>query len=520
MAALRSNRDTRAKLVVDNHYLENAEAGFGLLSKLISAPETKPEIAQELEKLEKLIYQDFMELTKRQNLPNGAEMFEKLKKAYEDLEDLAEFSALANKNIVAIGGGFSSGKSRFINSILGDDLLPIATTPTTAIPSYIGKGKEEAIYALNTFNTKAHIDREAIKAISHAFNEKYNVSFSHIIKILMMEKISFPYDNIVLLDTPGYSKSDSLIKGNNTDEKIARGHLAQADHLIWVVDAPKGTIPDMDIQFIKSLNYEGEIFIIVNKADQRPLDEIPSIMEVIKERLSTVNINICGILAYNSAAKENNELMGDSIKEFLDKTNEKIKYKKTKQTFREIFEIFIQYNQQQLLETKEMLKYLNELYLTQDEKIEDESADKLKRIIENNKNNLKKLSTVIGQFESLSTKVEEIVVGIMSQLKVKEENRRDGGIVGNATLRDEKLLANLMERTILQGRVTKVNAFGVFIDCGLGDSIMLPIESVKAKYTEKPQGVFNKDRVCNVEVIEIQRKNKKAIVVVNPILDN
>ena len=49
------------------------------------------------------------------------------------------YTILYKKSSVAVGGGCSSGKSSFINSLINDKKvkLPEGINPTTAIPTYV-----------------------------------------------------------------------------------------------------------------------------------------------------------------------------------------------------------------------------------------------------------------------------------------------------------------------------------------------------------------------------------------------
>ncbi|GAA9903860.1 hypothetical protein VN0787_11970 [Helicobacter pylori] len=59
---------------------------------------------------------------------------------------VASYPSLFQKSMVAVGGGFSTGKSTFLNKLLGLNLkLPEAINPTTAIPTYCFKDKREAL---------------------------------------------------------------------------------------------------------------------------------------------------------------------------------------------------------------------------------------------------------------------------------------------------------------------------------------------------------------------------------------
>ncbi|GAA7676183.1 hypothetical protein HpMMM65_13150 [Helicobacter pylori] len=69
-----------------------------------------------------------------------------LQEIKKELQLVAGYPSLFHKNMVAVGGGFSAGKSTFLNNLLGLKLkLPEDTLPTTAIPTYCFKGKKEVL---------------------------------------------------------------------------------------------------------------------------------------------------------------------------------------------------------------------------------------------------------------------------------------------------------------------------------------------------------------------------------------
>lgn len=510
---LRDGREARQVSFPANPYLADPAMGMKLLANIIAMPETKPDVVKTLEQLNKLIHYDFIELCGQENLPNEAEVFKYLTKACEDLEDLTEFYALANKNVVAVGGGFSSGKSRFLNSLLADDILPTDTTPTTSIPTYISFGTAESICALNNYNQKIPLDRDAVKAISHAFFQKYNVSFSHIIKLLTVEKVSFPYTNMAFLDTPGYSKSDSLIKGDNTDEQTAKEHLRMADYLIWLIDAKNGALPAADVEFIHALRLERPLFAVINKADLQTPKEVERILKNVRAGFSEAGIDCCGVTAYDSMTDGGREVAGDSLKQFLLETDAKLKQTRIKQDFSRVFEVFISFNQNEKVKNAEVLGFLNLLASRVHDGISAEDNGKLKTLIATVQQRVKKLQSVVGQFEKLAQKVDETVDAVLQNIVVVEENKTDRGVVGYGNVRDEKTLTRLEQDAILAGKVIKITSFGVFIECGLGDCVMLDGDDVRKKHTLSP---FSVGAACSVQIIEINRSKKNVTVVVRP----
>ncbi|WP_231213239.1 dynamin family protein, partial [Helicobacter pylori] len=69
-----------------------------------------------------------------------------LQEIKKELQLVASYPSLFQKNMVAVGGGFSAGKSTFLNHLLGLNLkLSANSTPTTAIPTYCLKGEREVL---------------------------------------------------------------------------------------------------------------------------------------------------------------------------------------------------------------------------------------------------------------------------------------------------------------------------------------------------------------------------------------
>lgn len=60
-----------------------------------------------------------------------------LQEIKKELQLVASYPSLFQKSMVAVGGGFSTGKSTFLNHLLGLNLkLPEAMEVATAIPTY------------------------------------------------------------------------------------------------------------------------------------------------------------------------------------------------------------------------------------------------------------------------------------------------------------------------------------------------------------------------------------------------
>ncbi len=73
-----------------------------------------------------------------------------LQEIKKELQLVASYPSLFQKSMVAVGGGFSAGKSTFLNQLLGLKLkLPEDINPTTAIPTYCLKGYKQKLKSYN-----------------------------------------------------------------------------------------------------------------------------------------------------------------------------------------------------------------------------------------------------------------------------------------------------------------------------------------------------------------------------------
>jgi small GTP-binding protein len=399
---------------LDNIYIDNLEQGMHLIGMLLDENNDQTELSEEFGRFSLLIETEFLEMAGKIGIPENASVYHDLMLFRKRLEELIMFPEIYPKKVVAVGGGFSAGKSKLINLLIGEELLPTDTTPTTSIPTYIMEGNETLFYAHNIYGLKCELDEEAIKAISHAFSEKYKLSLAQIMKNILLKSASMKYKNIAILDTPGYSKSDHHKKELNKDEHMARVHLHSADCLIWVVDIEKGTIPNQDFEFIKSMDTNCPIFFVFNKADKKEVLDIEKIIEAARENVSNQGIHCAGIGAISALLGK--EFGDDRLFDFLLKENEEKSVTDLKEQFLAIFNKYEGYSEDRIVELRKELKELNEIALITSEK---QAQDLLKPLIAMNKKRITSEKDKIKQFKinliPFITSIEKIQELLMNQ---------------------------------------------------------------------------------------------------------
>lgn len=283
-----------------NEYLENPDKGLELISRLLSYDKKYNYKRKTIKQLDYLLDRKVLESSGKVNISNELEMYDKLVVLSDKLHEQNKMNLLRNKSVVGIGGKFSAGKSRFINALIDNDILPEDQTPTTSIATYIVKERVDDVKAYTYNDQDISLDMDAAQALTHAFYKKYRLGFSQFINNLVINVPSFNYTNIALLDTPGYSKSDSGVKRNATDTVKAYTQLKTVDFLIWLVDIENGVIQERDIEFICTLKIINPILVVFNKADKKTENAIKQIIESSKDILRNSGLSIFDVIAYSA----------------------------------------------------------------------------------------------------------------------------------------------------------------------------------------------------------------------------
>lgn len=296
---------------------KESSSDIKLITSILRPIEDESILDKSIKSLDSLIESEFQELIKE--LKNQVSFFKQAKSILRSLEEFSRIPLIFSKRIIGIGGSFSAGKSRFINSLLEFDVLPTDTTPTTSFPTFIISGDSNKAMVYNSFNNKIDINMDDLKDLSHALNQKYSMSFSHVIKKIILESTSFRYDNLAILDTPGYTKPEGTKKGDLTDEAMAREQLNESDFIIWLIDIEKGTIPSTDLEFLKRLNTSSPLFFVINKSDLKDTSARLAVYDSIIESLRQDGIEYKGICLYSS--KEKKHYYGDDLHECLSEIN-------------------------------------------------------------------------------------------------------------------------------------------------------------------------------------------------------
>jgi GTP-binding protein EngB required for normal cell division len=302
--------------------LDMIQNKYDLISKFLDA---KPLQNDALHKFKSLIVNDFIDFANDESaLAEEAKALLLLQDVEKRLEDIISFPSIYNKNIVAVGGGFSAGKSEFLNSFFIDKQikLPVGINPVTAIPTYITVGENNSIKGYSYKGGVVELSSDTYKKLSHDFIKSLGFNLKDIAPIMAIETPMESYKNICFIDTPGYNPSNTGYTNNDGD--TSKEYLNHANTLLWVVGIDtNGTIPKSDLDFLESIELEDKkIYIIANKADLRSRDDIEDILD-------DYDIEYEGISAFSSVHKREITYSKESLFYFLDRVNSPVEVQKS-----------------------------------------------------------------------------------------------------------------------------------------------------------------------------------------------
>jgi len=161
---------------------------------------------------------------------------------------------------LAVVGRYSSGKSSLINYLLNKDLLPTDTQKVTAVPTYIFKSEEELVILETSdgFRILGIPLWEKIKyELSHT--QDSDTDYRMYVRNIYLGVKDYPFDELVIIDTPGYSGSDEDYEATLEILGISSGIM-----FLTHIEEP---LTEEDLRLIEKITQP--FVIVVNKADKK-----------------------------------------------------------------------------------------------------------------------------------------------------------------------------------------------------------------------------------------------------------
>lgn len=188
---------------------------------------------------------------------------------------------------VVVAGGFSAGKSSFLNKISeAGDLLPTGINPVSMVSTYLyfsTNTKEIRVAGINQAKAPVQLNQDILQSIKHADDKntkgKKAVTLAAVLNKLLVElpAKNSTIDGLCFIDTPGYNNDMKANADNGVaDKDMATESFKDGNVLFWIVDAEAGTINAKDEEMIQNFvdGHDGncKVVIIFNKADKKRSD--------------------------------------------------------------------------------------------------------------------------------------------------------------------------------------------------------------------------------------------------------
>ncbi len=180
-------------------------------------------------------------------------------------------------NLVVLGE-FNHGKSTFVNALLGQALLPVGITPTTATINHIVWGDPPSARAIKEDGTTEEVDVSDLADFVTLDGERSTgiryVELGYPAEILR--------DKVTLVDTPGVNDI------NEQRAEITYSYIPRADAVIFLLD---GTQPlkRSEISFIRHRlmrRSKDKLIFVLGKSDLLSEDDLAEAMAFTRENLS------------------------------------------------------------------------------------------------------------------------------------------------------------------------------------------------------------------------------------------
>ncbi len=410
--------------------LERLRKQHGVIARVLNARIENEGLAE----YQRILDNEFLAFSNEVEFKEQAVALRALQELDNELQLVASYPSLFKKSMVAVGGGFSAGKSSFLNHLLGLN-LPIGLDKTTAIPTYCLKGEREVLMGRSQ-------NGGVVELPDFSFDHKTLNAFDFDLKSIMPFMIlsaPLPFKHLCFIDTPGYNPSNQGYTGG--DRQASEEYLANAKYILWVIDCQHGTIQSDDLDYLQELYEEHgkQVFIVLNKADRKTKNDLEKIATNIREILEDKGVEICGIGAYSSKNYEKCKEINENSSIFtplegflrsLDKKSEK-----QNEILSVLYNVHLAYEKaikEDLNKFKRYQKELHSLELDLMQQGFDDFGNKIFGRIEtlekefsqkerSKRENLEQLNQVINLFKKSIDKVFESVSAFTWE-KYKEEN--------------------------------------------------------------------------------------------------
>lgn len=193
---------------------------------------------------------------------------------------------------VAILGQFKAGKSSFINSLIGKDVLPVGVIPVTTVIGRLSYGPQEKVVITYFDGKTSEIPLDEIDEYVSELKNQANQKNVEVVDIELPSLIE--YRGLRFVDTPGLG---SVFKYNT---EISEDWLPEVGCAIVAISSDR-PLSENDLNLIRELmDYTPRVVILLSKADLLSEDQQHQVVKFFKETLKREFNKDFQILVYST----------------------------------------------------------------------------------------------------------------------------------------------------------------------------------------------------------------------------
>ncbi|MEZ4448572.1 MAG: dynamin family protein [Nannocystaceae bacterium] len=200
---------------------------------------------------------------------------------------IAARERLARPLTIAVMGEFSSGKSTFVNALLGEPIAPMGVLPTTTTINLFRRGPTGGARIYYRDDRVATLARGDVHNFLHALDDVEASRIRHV----EIERTGARMGDAAVVDTPGLNALDAF------HERVAREFIDEADAVIWVFSATRGSTAS-EAGMLSTLRADGrQVLGVLNKVDTLEEEERTELSEYLHDQLGEVLVDIVPVCA-------------------------------------------------------------------------------------------------------------------------------------------------------------------------------------------------------------------------------
>jgi small GTP-binding protein len=185
---------------------------------------------------------------------------------------------------IVVLGEFNHGKSTFINALLGEAILPVGITPTTAVLAHVKHGPKLTATAVYESGARKPIEPGQLGTWLTVEGEATRKTDEPLGHVEITHPAPLLEDNVTIIDTPGVNDI------NDQRAEITYGYVPRADAVIFLLDAGQ-ILTASERQFLEERilrSSRDRLVFVVTKADVLDAAELDEAVGFARRHLAAI----------------------------------------------------------------------------------------------------------------------------------------------------------------------------------------------------------------------------------------